>query len=186
MPIPLARSSAAALLAAGVCLAGGPAAAAPPNIDKYCKTHFPGGYVPTSPVHTPHFCFKTIPGRGSIRHIDFAVACQMTTGSPDFHYVDGMKIECGKKPRVYVPQGAGVYILQAADLVKYCEKAAGPGARPSHSASLKRPVCAGADTPGPKPLTINFAIACSLVLSAPRVKVRHVRDGEYHYVACLK
>lgn len=155
-----------------------------PNWRIYCQTFFPGMLPPFSTTgQTPPVCVNVENGKGVLRHIDFAVACEMTTGSPKFYYLDGQKIRCGDKPHEYVSRGPKVHILKPAELVAYCAQALGPGAHPLYSQQLKRSVCTGAAAPGPNPLTINFAFACYVAYKTH--KVRYVDAGMRDYVACL-
>jgi hypothetical protein len=69
------------------------------------------------------------------------------------------------------------------ELLDYCAVAAGTGGRPTYSRELRRSVCVGGADPGPKPFTINFAMAC---MSAYKTdKVRYVDSETVIYVACM-
>jgi hypothetical protein len=152
-------------------------------IEVYCKKFFPNSLSSAHESRTVPVCFNPENGKMRFRHIDFAVACELTSGSPRFHYIDGFKIGCGSKPHTYIPRGPNVRLLKPEDLEKYCAQALGPGARPAFSSELKRTVCTGAAAPGPNPLTINYAFACSLTYKADNV--RYVDGGSRDYVACV-
>jgi hypothetical protein len=176
-------------LFAASALAAASAQAAPPDVTRYCQTHLHPG-VPTSystqDGRTPMFCLNSkgqagAEGwRGSLTPVDLALACRLTSGSDDFGYVDGFKIECGKNPRPLVARGPGVRILQPADLTKYCVHWYGPGARGQYSATLKRTVCTGGAAP--LPATVNFALACNMIYKTN--KVRYVDGRDRYFVAC--
>jgi hypothetical protein len=154
------------------------------DIDVYCKKFFPNSKTPFSTLgQTVPVCFNVEQGKGVLRHIDFAVLCELTKGTPRFHYIDGFLIRCGSKPHTYVSRGPGVHLFKPEDMKKYCAQALGPGAHAAYSPELKRVVCTGADAPGPNPLTINLAVACDFVFGTN--KVRYVDGGARDYPACV-
>jgi hypothetical protein len=166
-------------------LAAAQAHAVPPDIMKYCKELYPDSEPPHSADTTPYYCYWSKDGQALRLHIDMAIACQKTTGSEEFNYVDGFKIDCAPLERRYVEEGPRVLVLTPEEGTRYCELVFGAGARAQRSETLRRNVCVRAGPgDGPGEITMNLAVACSYIHKTDRI--RHVRSGDRDHIACVK